>query len=1838
MRVTARKSVRPLFFRRDYVNHVAQILTELVADYFNAARNTGRDCRLVVPGLTAQIADALHKGLTAASVPSYLVVPRASDSPDREQRKIFAEGLTSKREGSFVAVSYPGELSRIQDSVLGAGGACLLAFSDEWPWIDNGMAAFQFDGPFLNRLVSQWSQDLRDRSWFTDLIHNGVIPCTANSQTRGVWLLEGILAGFNPTIPAELAGVRERFLFHCGIPNPIQSVTGEASDIPGLLEELGVTCAAIVKAHQEPRKRSEVFGRVDELYPEEDKRAELRRHLEVFFDGLGDSDAPKAGILYLSSAWGQPKQPGTWTVLSSEMLRRLFDIVDPVDDARIRLVVTCPDNGILSAEDRFVATFHGETIALEIVYSGLPTERATEFGLRIDVGRTIVHQDRCTGANGTSEYKLDTATLTQYKGRIALVARLVHGEETVKQWRIALHLCGESRPQFAVISPTYKVVGPDSPTASEEIPKYEINEAAEVYVFDNDNAATPKLFVAESELGLVGYNGDRLLVSEANIDASESPAGIARIRIEGRDYTISADLEASASRTGEFTLEDELRVRIVAGSQPHLRKLVPIFREARERYVGLGGLSSSSWGRVQLGKLIEKQDDGHLPTCANILDGTLEASDNTDGYLRRIGNIDLRSISGNTPSQEVQQTVASYASARRNLFDIIFHGALYTNERPRYAELPVYIESRAPEIASAITKYLECYALNIQYLREHNGQLNWTECFLLTYLDCVVHWGSGDSAGQAFLLGPWHPLVVAKRFMMQKALVLSAKKFLAKKARFRFHALAALIGQHEAFSWVPHLDLRDRSIGAAYVSSTSDPGWMLCLNHGFIGQIESIVAGLRESLGLDGRVLATAKEHMAESYMKNFLGSYPSRRSLGIRVAAGYATEQVIESTESMLYGEEGPTGMGTLLPGGVHVFFTSKEPKVPELAWRKPPLCIYGYEDDDACASQHPLDIALLSPPSKITFAATQTPLSLPRGREDFSFAVFPLRQSMMGADGVPVSTVSEWETNAPPGIGLGDVFVRVLHQLATSMPNALRTSWRIDLPKELKSHWNVLQGQELDPSAFVQYVDEGFRRYGQPRALWDYRISITKSSNSYFILSRLPDAIQATLNGSPVFEGKSLAIEIIRELGMLGLAIGGESVRSAQKALGVIGLVGAIRLFSPGKAIELKPLRTDALSAGFLLPVDSFHDLLGTALDEAVESHRRADLVAIQIVLPRDEGRMQVRFAAIECKYSSGTYKENFVPQALEQATQTYERLATLFAEARMEDGLPERLAVANLLGFGLRLIATNDEPFATLECRVLSHIANGTFDVHPPKSKAILVSTECSLSSSEIRKRNGWWIRLGTGHWPGVTESESTKVIRQELGHLFFDAELATPAVVASSANVKPDATRTAEVGATPIVGVTVPQEVSASAGEPLPVAGSRASAQLLPILLGVEEQLKRAFYDPQSQARPLDNYNVMITGSSGKGKTQLIKALVLQLRAQGRNVFLLDFKNDFAGDSVFCREAALETQFVTFDGLPYNPLIPFPLPHPGTRAPVIHCGQHITGLTAVLARAYGLGTQQEMALKEAVRECYREVGLNPSGTSPYEPNQPFPDFNDAGNKLRTTSPRAYNRLDPLFDLQIFQEQYRKESFASVLRRSLVIDLSSIQSDQIKNALAQMMVLSAHSYYNSQPHSPVLRQYLIFDEAHRVLGSEYLTRFVRECRAYGVGTVLSSQYPTDFGPDVSASLSTKIIHGNDADETRVHDIANLLGMRDSESKISNLAMFEAILSNSQHRNSLLRTIAYPHQLVLRRIAAGGTRADSLGPIEGLNEERMPAASVLEYLKQLGMVEEVNGVVKPL
>jgi DNA phosphorothioation-dependent restriction protein DptH len=142
--------------------------------------------------------------------------------------------------------------------------------------------------------------------------------------------------------------------------------------------------------------------------------------------------------------------------------------------------------------------------------------------------------------------------------------------------------------------------------------------------------------------------------------------------------------------------------------------------------------------------------------------------------------------------------------------------------------------------------------------------------------------------------------------------------------------------------------------------------------------------------------------------------------------------------------------------------------------------------------------------------------------------------------------------------------------------------------------------------------------------------------------------------------------------------------------------------------------------------------------------------------------------------------------------------------------------------------------------------------------------------------------------------------------------------------------------------------------------------------------------------------------------------------------------------------------------------------------------------------------------------------------------------------------------------------------------------------------------------------------------------------MPNFVRECRAYGVSTILSSQYPDDFIAEISASMATKILHSNGRDVNRVRLIVQMLGCEGREEEAATLDRFQAFLNNRHYPHTILRTMNYPLYLMSSFLEQkkNATRAE-LMQIKGLDLSKLPLDNLIHQLENLGYAEEKEGYV---
>lgn len=1839
---------------------IAQVLGELLESYFLSYLGGNRDCRLLFPGLTLNIARQLHDFLVSKGINSYLVVGE-DEQPNETTRLIRAVGLTSKRIGSFIAIASPGQLVHIQDSIRGSGGTIRsIAFSEEWPWIDNGSEPFRFDGPVLDRLVSRWSEDKKKQEWIREFTLNGLVRSTQASSRRAQLLLEEILGTFESSRYPEIDDVRNKFLFHSGVPR----TTGDIPTVERLIRttsRLGQRVIERCQRDEDVREQARDMVTEIESIPEQEKD-EVRDAVDSLLDGIGRSTTTDLGLLAFHSSWGPDKNDSShWRHLTANRLAEIFNVKER-EKAEVSYDVHC-DRAVISGDRKKLATFVGEEVLLDVSYE-IPAGQFDGHAWEIQVlnRQRVISRQVLNGAQGQFTLGFNTADSTaSYSRKVPVRIALLRDGAVDADARLDMHLCGEDRSALTIVEPGFYVVDATL-SDSEETPdkKLDVDEPVHLYLFSYDAADVGIYDGDETSLDVIETGMSDIWRSGQPVDVGAEPSGqVVRICRFG-DYSSVICFEAKDVEKGEFALEDELRVMISDSKEKRLGELVDLFAgKSNKPYPALGQIDEVARQRIAIASAMTSRM-GWRPLLIDLLEPGNQGVGSFGNFVNHLGHVDGGIFNTLKLPEEALPLLEAYSDARDAVRKEIESRIDYNGvslEHPIYASHPIFSRDRTSQTEKALAAYLEAYYAILNYLDNRQKYIEWLQLFVLSHLDCAVHWDDSRLRDAIFLVGPWHPLVLAKRYMVQAALFSRAERILQKQDRKSFRRLASLLSRVQGFRWLVGISADDRELEPMYVSATSDPGWhlafktncnSLAIEEG-AGGLAAVFAKIRHNFGLATETIAGASEALVVTCLSNYLRAFPSRRSIGVRIRRGYVERSIVAAVDRYLHSEEGPTRQGLQLPGGVRLYFEEDVSDTGDARWSNPPFYLYRFLDDAECIrNEHP-DIYMLPPADDASFKDASEKYGLPRGTGLETVFTQPLNWLTEGQSLVPKSITCEFDVCERPGDGIGEAFARATAKTGSVLGDSLVTVRSVDLPQRLDAPWVVIPGRGIDPAVLVKYVRDGADRAIQDRALWDYKLDIAKKDTTFFILSTIPKGFQVAVNG--FFGRNDIANSFVVELGKIGISIGGEALKSGRHALGVVGLVGAVRLFlGTGSTIPV-PIVCSSRAVGFLVPVDSFASFFGKVGSTQIDlGGKRTDLLAIQMVLPREEhGSMTISCCGIESKFTSGTFGITRAHAALDQARATATEFKTLVEASLCNGAIPERLGLLELIKFGLRISSPSApreiETWIQTEAAVYDAILAGNYEYCDPRHNGVLVTTEEQLPgvAEPVVLQEGLWVRLTKGHWPGISDTQQLDSIRQELSYLFstcveqatkVDATLphATLKGEVSQEGEPTGKESTATSDSTIITEVHGDQvDIGREEGEVSPETGP-----LEQIFLGVDDRRREVYFNPQSPVDPLDNMNLMVTGSSGTGKTQLLKYVICKVREQDRPVLILDFKNDFASDANFAERSRLDRIFITFDGLPYNPLIPYPVRHPATGELFVQCGQHIAGVASVLKRTYGLGAQQQAAVKNAMVDAFSSAGIPTSGSTRYSEEMNFPDFSHVGDTLRHDNPSAYNRLDPLFTLGLFKNEFRKVSFRSLVGRSAILDLSQIPSDEIKNTLAQLVVLSAHAYYNSQPHSGTIRQVLVFDEAHRVLNSDYMLRLVRECRAYGVATLLSSQYPSDFPSEISASMATKVIHGNGRDSERVKSIIQLIGCEGREGDVANLERFQAFVDNRHHPHTLVRTMNYPLYLVWAKLRElGTTTREELAQAEGIDTSKLPIGNLVRQLERLGLAEEREGQV---
>ena len=259
---------------------------------------------------------------------------------------------------------------------------------------------------------------------------------------------------------------------------------------------------------------------------------------------------------------------------------------------------------------------------------------------------------------------------------------------------------------------------------------------------------------------------------------------------------------------------------------------------------------------------------------------------------------------------------------------------------------------------------------------------------------------------------------------------------------------------------------------------------------------------------------------------------------------------------------------------------------------------------------------------------------------------------------------------------------------------------------------------------------------------------------------------------------------------------------------------------------------------------------------------------------------------------------------------------------------------------------------------------------------------------------------------------------------------------------------------------------------------------------------------------------------------------------------------------------------------WQGLPFNPLMPS-FGAEGLAQPI----EHIFTISGVLKRVFGLGDRQAAILRDAMKEAFEQRGTDPQRWVQAGACR-APSFDDVIAILRKKDGQAagvLDRLAPLFELGLFPKTDALP-FETMMEERLVLSLFALPVDEIKAALAELIIIRLHGALVSRQHPRKLTRLLVVDEAHRVAKSKHLENLAREGRAFGAGIAIGTQYPGDLPADLSGALGTKIYLKNQHPDHRKVVVRALCGASSGadeklEATLERLTQFEGLIQNQHY-----------------------------------------------------------------
>ncbi|MEC7641243.1 MAG: DUF87 domain-containing protein, partial [Nitrospinota bacterium] len=365
--------------------------------------------------------------------------------------------------------------------------------------------------------------------------------------------------------------------------------------------------------------------------------------------------------------------------------------------------------------------------------------------------------------------------------------------------------------------------------------------------------------------------------------------------------------------------------------------------------------------------------------------------------------------------------------------------------------------------------------------------------------------------------------------------------------------------------------------------------------------------------------------------------------------------------------------------------------------------------------------------------------------------------------------------------------------------------------------------------------------------------------------------------------------------------------------------------------------------------------------------------------------------------------------------------------------------------------------------------------------------------------------------------------------------------------------------------------VPKEPSPGQEPKVIQSNPRETNPSLKVNLGEDHLGQPLTWEPFHAANRLSNAHMAILGGSGTGKSQTMKVLIREMYGSGVSPIILDWHDDYIKEEF--RQVIGNPRFHDASkGLSFNPLC---IEHDASASGSRVIMTHVYQISEMFNKAFDLGPIQQRNLRHALFQTYESQGLDRNETS-LPPDAKFPGFDELRYFLEEVGDHNLNnRLDPLFDLQLFQGDVGFQD--GFLNEPHIVWLKTLPNDYIKKAVSGILLMGIYdSLLRAGEYPNGVRIAVVVDEAHKVANLNEMTVLLKESRKYGCAVLLSSQEAKDFSDSIYSNVGTLLCLG--LNETgNSEKIAKQLGshsnFRDLADKIRNLDNFQGYVKNNHY-----------------------------------------------------------------